>query len=161
TLATGVRVNLSVHHEDVHVAAAGKHVVQAAVTDVISPAVTTDDPNAATDKVIGDGEEHFSFATGVGGKFLFKRNDSGTLLKNAGFIRLVRCGQAGDKVVAEFRGEAFEQFTRKLTLFVNGRAETESEFRVILKERIAPGRAAALFVFGVRRRREVAAINRG
>jgi len=43
-LTTGVRVNLSIEHEDVNVLAAGNHVVETAVTDVVRGTVTTDNP---------------------------------------------------------------------------------------------------------------------
>ena len=44
-LAAGVGVDLRVQHQDVHVAAAGQHVVETAVADVVRPAVAADDPD--------------------------------------------------------------------------------------------------------------------
>ena len=41
-LPAGVGINFRVEHEHVHIAAAGQHVVEAAVTDVVSPAVAAD-----------------------------------------------------------------------------------------------------------------------
>ena len=43
-LTTGVRVNLSIEHEDVDVLTRSNHVVETAVTDVVRCTVTTDDP---------------------------------------------------------------------------------------------------------------------
>ena len=44
SLTTGVRVNLSIEHEDVHVLTRSNHVVETAVTDIVRSTVTTDDP---------------------------------------------------------------------------------------------------------------------
>ena len=53
-LPTGVRVHLGVEHQHVDVASAGQHVVQAAGTDVVGPAVAPDDPHAAAHQVVHD-----------------------------------------------------------------------------------------------------------
>ena len=44
SLTTGVRVNLSIEHEDVHVLTRSNYVVETTVTDVVRGTVTTDDP---------------------------------------------------------------------------------------------------------------------
>src|SRR5438874_29403 len=46
SLTAGVGINFRVEHENVHVGTAGEHVIQSAVTDVVSPAIATDDPDA-------------------------------------------------------------------------------------------------------------------
>ena len=56
-LAAGVGIDLGIEHQHVHVAAAGQHVIEAAVADVVGPAVAADDPNALLDQQIGDGEQ--------------------------------------------------------------------------------------------------------
>ena len=43
-LATGVRVNLGVEHEQVHILARSNHVVETTIADVVGGTVTTDDP---------------------------------------------------------------------------------------------------------------------
>ena len=52
-LAAGVRVDLGVEHQDVDVAAQRQHVVEAAVADVVGPAVAADQPDALGDQVVG------------------------------------------------------------------------------------------------------------
>ena len=54
-LAPGVRVDLRVEDQDVHVAFHGENVVESAVADVVGPAVSTDEPDALADEVVGDG----------------------------------------------------------------------------------------------------------
>jgi hypothetical protein len=43
-LAAGIGVNLGIHDQDVDIFTLGHDMVQAAVTDIIGPAVTADDP---------------------------------------------------------------------------------------------------------------------
>ena len=56
-LPAGVRVDLGVQHQDLHIAARGKNVVQSAETDVIGPAVAADDPDAPPDQGVGHRQE--------------------------------------------------------------------------------------------------------
>ena len=56
-LAAGVGVDLGVEHQDVDVAAAGEHVVEPAVADVVGPAVAADQPHALLHQVVGEGLE--------------------------------------------------------------------------------------------------------
>ncbi len=56
-LTAGVGVDLGVHHQDIHVAAAGQHVIDAGGADVVSPAVAADDPDAAPDQLVGDSQQ--------------------------------------------------------------------------------------------------------
>ena len=49
-LAAGVGVDLRVEDQDVHVPARAEHVVEAAVADVVGPAVAADDPHAPRDE---------------------------------------------------------------------------------------------------------------
>src|ERR1019366_2363958 len=53
-LPAGVGVDLGVEHEQVDVFAAGDDVIQAAIADVISPAVATDDPDTLFDQHVGE-----------------------------------------------------------------------------------------------------------
>ena len=52
-LATGVRVDLRVEHEDVDVAAGGHHVVEPAEVDVVGPAVAAHDPHRGGHQCVG------------------------------------------------------------------------------------------------------------
>ena len=51
-LTTGVRVNLSIEHENVNVLTRSNHVVETAVTDIVRSTVTTDDPLTALYEVV-------------------------------------------------------------------------------------------------------------
>jgi hypothetical protein len=65
----------------------------------------------------------------------------------------------GHQRFADFSGVGFEQFNRKLALFINRDAEAVAELGVIFKERICPCRAVAVFVLRPRRGWQVAAEN--
>ena len=57
-LAAGKDVNiLGVEHEDVDVLARREHVVEAAVVDVVGPAVAADDPDRSPDEEVGEREQ--------------------------------------------------------------------------------------------------------
>ena len=56
-LAARVGVHLRIHHQHVDVAPAGQDVIQAAIADVVGPAVAADDPHALFDQVIGQGAQ--------------------------------------------------------------------------------------------------------
>ena len=73
-LAAGVGVNLGVEHEDVHIAAGGDHVVEAAESDVVGPAVAADDPDALVHQVVGDLRERAGFDGVLSGKRLAHRD---------------------------------------------------------------------------------------
>ena len=53
-LSAGVGVHFGVHNEDVDVLAHGQHVIESAVTDVVSPAVAAEDPLALLDQQVAD-----------------------------------------------------------------------------------------------------------
>ena len=52
-LPAGVGVDFGIEHQDVDVAAGGQHVVEAAVADVVGPAVAAHDPDALLDQGVG------------------------------------------------------------------------------------------------------------
>ena len=60
-LAAGVGIDFGVEHEHVDVAPAGQDVIQAAVTDVVGPAVAADNPDALLHQLIGHGEQQLRF----------------------------------------------------------------------------------------------------
>ena len=73
-LPAGVGVDLGIEHQDVDVAAAGQHVIQAAVPDVVSPAVAADDPDALFDQRIGNAEQVARFGGLDAGEFRLEGN---------------------------------------------------------------------------------------
>ena len=97
----------------------------------------------------------------VARQLLLEGGDALALLVDAGFVGLDGVDEAGHEVVAEFGGELLEQLAGELLLLVNGDAEAEAEFGVVLEERVVPGRAASVLVLGVGRGGQVAAVDGG
>ena len=56
-LPAGVGIHTGVEHENVHIAAAGEHVIEPTEANVVGPAVAADDPHAAADERIGHGQQ--------------------------------------------------------------------------------------------------------
>ena len=72
--------------------------IQSAVTNVVTPAVAADDPDAFAHERVGQREQSLAPADRLAIRALrFKRRDAFALLENAGFIALPR--------VQDFRGE--------------------------------------------------------
>ena len=110
---------------------------------------------------VGDGEK----LPGVGGvnfaEPLFEDVDALALLVNVGLIFL-RCGEDGlHQFVAHHDIESLEQFAGVFGLLVDGDAESKTEFGVVFKKRIRPGRAAAGSVLGPGSGGQVAAVDGG
>ena len=55
SLAAGVGIDLGVQHQHVDIAPGGQHMVQAAVADVVRPAIAADDPDGFLDQGVGHG----------------------------------------------------------------------------------------------------------
>src|SRR5690606_11076841 len=106
--AAGVGVDLGDEHQDVDVAAGGEHMIQAAVADVVGPAVAADDPDALAHQRIADAEElvdalrdrRLPVARRVAGRYRLQRRQALLQLRDAlalrgdpGLGRLVRLEQ--------------------------------------------------------------------
>ena len=112
-LAAGVGVDFGVEHQDVDVAAGGQHVVQAAVADVVGPAVAAHDPHAALDQHVGQAEQVLGARRRASAfrrrpepaPARLSRPDALALLGDAGFVGLVGVEQGLRQVVAERAGQ--------------------------------------------------------
>ena len=56
-LPARVRVNLGIQHQQVDVLPAGDHMIEAAIADVIGPAVAAHDPHALLDQQVGQRQQ--------------------------------------------------------------------------------------------------------
>jgi len=146
SLTAGVGVNFSIQHEDVDVAVLGNDVIQTAVTDVVSPSVTAEDPDGFIDEVIFEfehlGVDLFLFAFG----FLNGDRQDLTqflLVGNSRFVSGSPVGngviQSGFHIVAadtEFL-DAFDEVKQLFAVGIDSDAHTETVFGVILKRLFA------------------------
>ena len=81
------------------------------------------------------------------------------LLEDVRFVALARVQDLRGESAPNLRRELLEQFAGELLLLVERNAEAETELRVVFEKRIRPGRPAAIRIFGVRRGRQIAAVN--
>ena len=88
-LPAGIRVDLSVQHQHIHVLARGEHVVQPAEADVVGPAVAAQNPYALSDQRVGDGQQVARVTGIVAGQLAAQRRHALALLADLGF-RLLR-----------------------------------------------------------------------
>ena len=145
-LAAGVGINLGVEHQHVHVAAARQHVVEAAVADVVSPAVAADDPDALFHQHVGEGEKLLCFAECYAAvkRFLQKLATRSRCREMSASSFCWAVSSAVGEFFANLPAEPLHQFARKLRLLVDGDAEAQTELGVVFKQRVRPCRTAAL-----------------
>ncbi len=92
-LAAGVGIDLGVEHQHVDVAAAGQHVIEPAVADVVGPAVAADDPDAAADQMIDDRQQiQREPARAMRQQPRLQLRDADALRADFGFLDLRRLG---------------------------------------------------------------------
>ena len=160
-LPAGVGVYLGVEDQDLDVGTGGEDVVEAAVADVVGPAVAADDPDGFVDEVVGNEVE----AHGVGGaersEFCTKGGDAGTLVGDLGLGGLRGAEDRVDEERVELRSEELEEGAGVCGALVGGEAQTEAELGVVFEEGVGPCGAAAVFIGAIRRGGEVAAVDGG
>ena len=159
-LASGVRVHLGVHDEDVDVAPVRQHVIEPAVADVVRPSVAADEPHALLDEVVGERFEPARLRHGQHRRAGPKRFDPLALFGDAGLVRLIRIEHRRRQTVADLRRERLQQAARGRDVGVERHPEPEAELRVVLEERVRPRRAPSVAIRRVRRGRQIAAVDR-
>ena len=162
-LAAGVRVDLGVHDQDVDVAPVGEHVIEAAVADVVGPPVAADQPHALLHQVVGERvRAGVASALASGASWRPQRDDALALGGDAGFVRLIGVEQRASPGRSPICGaRCWTQVPRAApTCASSAMPQAEAELRVVLEQRVRPRRPAAVAVGRVRRRRQVAAVDR-
>jgi len=159
-LAARVRVHLGIEDQDVDVAPVGQHMIEAAVADVVRPPVAADEPDALLHEIVGERFQPPRLGGFLSRQLAPKRQHTVTLGRDAGFGRLIRIEQRSCQTVADLRREMLKQAAGGGDVRVEREAEAEPELRVVLEEGVRPGRPPAVTVRRVRRRRQVAAVNR-
>ena len=162
-LTAGIRVNLGIHDQNIHIQPRSQHVVHAAEADVVTPAVAADDPLRLLHQPVLHFENVLAVVAAAG---LHHRDQAG---RNLG--RLGRRTARGDpllhdalQLVRALRTACDRLLHRLLNTvaeFLDAHVHTQTELGVVLEERIGPCGALPLVVGAVRRRRSRTRINRG
>ncbi len=159
-LAAGVRVDLRVQHEHVHVVNRRQHVVETAVADVERPSVAAHEPDGPPNQVVRARVQCARFVAAELREGSPERFDVGALLAIAGLVPRIRRGERTDESFGQLRCHALEEQPRPLLPGRGREAEAQPELRVVLEQRIRPGRSAAMRIARIRRRRQVAPVDR-
>ena len=158
-LTTGIRVNTSIHNEDVDVFAGSDSVVKTAEADIISPTVTTQNPNRFLDEVISQNVQLLSFFSINSSQFSAQFFNIIALSINF-CISLLRVSQNLISNVAQLSLQTFKQRFCGSGLLVNREAHTQTKLGVIFKQRVSPSRSMTFFIFCIRCGRQVTGVNR-
>src|SRR5690242_676398 len=89
-LTAGVGVNLRIKHKNFYVVTRAKDVVQATRADIVSPAITADEPHTLADESVGNGEQVCGKGRVNSGKFTLELGDANALRLNANLRGLIR-----------------------------------------------------------------------
>ena len=123
-----VRINLGIKDQHIDVAAAGQDVIEAAVTDVVGPAITADNPDAFADELVGETEQQLSLGSFEALELRFESGDALALFVDAYFVGLVGFQDGVHQILTHGPGEFLQKFTGELALFVDRDTETKAEF---------------------------------
>ena len=160
-LTTSVGVHLGVHHQDVDVTAGGEHVVHAARTDVVGPAVTADDPHRATQQVIGDTQQ-VAYQRGLLHRLQLvdELGDTTFLVHQVVLGELRGVEQVVDELGVELVGHGLQVTLGQPGLHVGGQPHAQTELGIVLEQRVRPGRSTSVGVLAPGGGRQVAAVDR-
>ncbi len=161
-LAAGVRVHLGVDDQDVDVAPVRQHVIEAAVADVVRPAVAADEPHALLHEVVGERFEPARLGACSSAAELVaaaRRRARAAPRCRPRSTDPRRAAPSPGRRRPAARGAATSA-ARRRDVRVERQPEAEPELRVVLEQRVRPRRSAAVAVGRVRRRRQVAAVDR-
>ena len=160
-LPAGVRVDLGVEHQDVHVAAERHHVVQTAEADVVGPAVTAHEPDALAHQVVGERVRASVPRPRSSGDSARRRSATRSRCAAMPALVVLLGRQHGvAQRLAHVGSQPRQQRLRPGHVLVHRQAHAQAELGVVFEERIGPGRTASVGVGGVGRGRQVAAVDR-
>ena len=166
-LPASVRVHLCVEHEDVHVAARAKHMVETARTNVIGPTVAADNPHVLTNERTGEWAQPARqprhrkvWGCGQSVEKSIEFGHQGSLTGHARIIdwlgRINR-KDAIDQRGANLRRQLPQPLLSHVALAIERDSHTEAKLGVVLEQRVRPSGAATLCISAPRSGGQVAA----
>src|SRR5690606_23846167 len=143
-LTTSVGVDFGIQNEHIDIVTGSQNVIQTAVTNVISPAVTTHDPNTLFDQVIRNSIQLQEFILSSTSQDLFEGFDTFTLFIDTSLVALVGVEQCVRKLAANQCHIPGNQFAGDFGRLVHRKAHAQTKLSIIFKQRVRPGRSLAL-----------------
>ena len=161
-LTAGVGVNFRIENEDVDVVVRSEDMVNTAVTDIVGPTVTTDDPLATFYEELFLSEEVFE--NRFAGSFFFEESRQFVSAFTSAFTFISVSSPVAECFLEFRRSDSFssvEVFDQVFADFVYAEEHAEAKFSSIFEEAVCPGRAVAGSVHGVRGNRSRCTPNGG
>ena len=136
-LAAGVGIHLGIHHQDIYVATAGQHMIDAGGTDVVGPAVAADDPDLRRTSWSTTASNCLARGSAISCKRCFSsRRRRAALAANIDFGGLLGVDQIVHQIFTDRSSQRLEQFGGVFQMLVGGQAETQTKFGVVLEQRV-------------------------
>src|SRR4029450_8289843 len=130
-----------------------------AISDVIGPAVAADDPDAATNEVVDDGQKIPCGLAIDRGESFFQERNARTLHAEFGLVYLGCLQNRSGQFPSDGRRKLAPKRGRKLKVFVCREAKTEAELGIIFEQRVGPRGPAPVAVLSPGRHGQAAAID--
>src|SRR5208282_3019646 len=110
--------------------------IEAAVADVIGPAVSANDPNTLLDQQVSDGKQLLRVRGTYAVQFFFQQIHALALFVDVCFVLLRRSEKCRGEFFANRSRDALDQFLSELGLLIDGKPEAQTELGVVFEERI-------------------------
>ena len=138
------RIHFGIEHQQVHVAPAGEYMIEAAVADVIGPAVAADDPHAFLHQHVGEGQQLLSLRGVHRLQFLLQKFDALPLIVNVRFIFLRRREQLACETSPIVDASRCTSSRANSVCLSMESLKSQAELGIVFKEGIRPSRSAAV-----------------
>ncbi len=133
-LPASIGIDLRIKHQDLDVGPGGQHVVEAAVADIISPAVSAHNPDGFFHQIISQRQQSRGVSTTAATEGLAQCHHPGALGRDAGLRGLIRGEQFLHQLVADARGEPRDHFTGGAVALLNRQMDAKPELGVVLEQ---------------------------
>src|SRR5436853_6277019 len=107
--------------------------IESAVADVVSPTITTDQPNAFLHQVIRKLIQTARFCRIDPGQLLAQGFYPITLSADSSFVALIGIKQLPGQKIADSGSQVLKQYSRRVDMRINRQAKTKTKFRVVFE----------------------------
>ena len=157
SLTACVGVNFCIEYQNVYIFAGSQYVVQTAVTDIVSPAVTTEDPLRFFNQLIFVfqyvGNDVLSFCICASIAFQCSYQSVGCF---SGFFTIEHCFNPSINNTCNGSVDCFQVFQfffQTVSHLFNSGSHTQTIFCVVFEQGVSPSGTTAIFICCVRHRR--------
>ena len=145
-LTAGIGVHFSIQHQQVHIPTRRQHMVQTTVTDIVRPAITTNNPHAFAHQIIRQAEQQFGFFGIELFKFILQDFHPFALFMDSRFRALVGLQDGIHQILANLPAQGFQQFPGLLGVFIQCQAKAQTKLGIVFEQGVGPGRPSTFFI---------------